>query len=454
MKHYANRRTRRRALPFAFLLISTAVAVLVAMPAAAATLTINQATDLALKNNKQYLVAQAQYEKADAEVKNAVAGALPHLDMNTRYTRNFEIPEIVFGGETFRLGTTHNVDIGFSLTQPIWLGGKVFTALKIAKLYRSYSSEMLKEAEGDVVLGVRQAFLGAILAKDVVGVYRDAVATAQFNLDMVQQMRNQGVVSNYEELRAEVELANLKPQLIQAENQVTIAEQQLKNLIGMQLTDQVDLVYDFDSTSIGHDLNLDYIYSVASEHRPVLKESEYFEEINRKAIGIAKAGHRPQISVSSALDWTLQADEFDVSAPNWSRSLSATFNVAMPIFDGFATSAEVKKAKLDYRSSTLQRQDTENQVELEVREAYLTYNETGDRLQAQAKTIEQAQEGLRIARLRYEQGVGTQLEVLSAESALTQARTNYVQATHDAAVAVYRLLKVTGVENLAELREQ
>lgn len=454
MNHIPISRRHAGAFPFAFLLMQAVIAVVVSLPATAATLTINQATDLALKNNKQYLVAQAQYEKADAEVKNAVAGALPHLDMNTRYTRNIEIPEIVFGGETFRLGTTHNVDVGFSLTQPIWLGGKVFTALKIAKLYRSYSSEMLKEAEGDVMLGVRQAFLGAILAKDVVGVYRDAVATAQLNLDMVKQMRDQGVVSNYEKLRAEVELANLKPQFIQAENQVSIAEQQLKNLIGMQLTDQVDLVYDFDSTLIGHDLNLDYVYSVASENRPALKESEYYEEMNRRAIGIAKAGYRPQISVSSALDWTLQADKFDVSAPNWSRSLSASFNIAMPIFDGFATSAEVKKAKLDYRSSTLQKQDTENQVELQVREAYLTYNETGDRLQAQAKTIEQAQEGLRIARLRYQQGVGTQLEVLSAESALTQARTNYVQATHDAAVAVYRLLKVTGVDNLAELREQ
>jgi outer membrane protein TolC len=313
---------------------------------------------------------------------------------------------------------------------------------------------MVNETEGQVLFGVRQAFLGAILANDYVQVYREAVATAELNVEMVQKMYDQGVVSEYERLRAEVELANLKPQLIQAENQVKIANHNLKNMIGLDLNDEVELVYDFNPDWSSQQLNLEHLSSLADEHRPSLRESRYYVEMRKKAIGVAKAGYRPQISLRSNLDWTRQSDEFDLSTSDWTRSISASLRVSMPIFDGFATSAEVKKAKLDHVSSTLEASRTQNQVELELQEAFLTYEETSDRLGAQSKTVTQAEEGLRIARLRYEQGVGTQLEVLSAEAALTLAKTNYVQATHDAAVAVYRLLQVTGVDNVDELREQ
>ncbi len=114
----------------------------------------------------------------------------------------------------------------------------------------------------------------------------------------------------------------------------------------------------------------------------------------------------------------------------------------------------MRKAKVDRQQAELGYEKMREQVEFEVRDAYLRYSEAVERLQSQRKTIEQADEGLRIARIRYQNGVGTQLEILSSESALTLARTNYVQATHDVALAVYRLQRVTGLDNFDELKEQ
>lgn len=420
----------------------------------AATLTIDQAVNLALARNKDFLVVKTELDKADAEVKNAVAGALPHLDFSSNYQRNHEIPTVVFGGEEFRLGTKNNINLGLTLTQPIYLGGRVFAAVKIARIYRKYINEMVEESKSQVVFGVRQAFLGTILAHDVVDVYRAAVETAEYNLSVVQKMAAQGMVSDYEVLRAEVEAANLRPQLIQAENDAEIAIDRLKDMIGMDSGESLELAYEFDPSVSAHHLDLDKLQSSAAEQRPLLKEQDYYEQMRRKAISVAKAtGRRPNISLSSGLSWAYQRDDLELSSDNFTRSWTTTLNFTMPLFDGFAAGSETKKAELDHHASILQKEQAANQVEIEVRAAYLQYQEAGDRLQAQARTVDQADEGLRIARLRYESGVGTQLEVLSAESALTQARTNYVQATHDVALAAYRLLRVTGIENWDELKE-
>jgi outer membrane protein TolC len=416
-------------------------------------LTIDEAVQLALQRNEDFLVVLTELEKADADVKNAVAGALPHLDFDGRLQRNHEIPTMVFGGETFKLGTNNNLNFSLTLTQPIYLGGKVFSAVKIARIYRKYISEMVRESEIEVVFGVRQAFLGAILSQDYVAVYRDAVATAELNLEMVSKMAAQGVVSDYEVLRAEVEAANLRPQLTQAENRAVMALDELRDLIGMESGDEFALIYQFDPLVAQESFNLAGLQKSATSHRPLLQEQAYYEELRQKAIGVAKSGYRPNISLSSGLNWTYQDDDLDIGLRDFTRSWATTLFISMPLFDGFATSAEVKKARLDHHASQLQAKQANDRVEIEVRSAHLQFQEATERLQAQTKTVEQAEEGLRISRLRYESGVGTQLEVLSAESALTQAKTNFVQATHDAALGVYRLQRVTGLEDWKQLKE-
>lgn len=422
-----------------------------------ATINIDDAVAMALKNNQDYLIARSQLDKAEADIKKATAGALPTLDFGSTYTRNMKIPTMVFAGESFKIGTDNQLNIGLTFTQPIWVGGKVFAAIKIAKMYREYTQYMVDEVEGQISYGVRRAFLGAILTKDVVEVYRDALATAELNLDIVNKMYSQGVVSEYELLRAQVEVANLKPQLTQAQNSAVIALESLKQLIGVKLSDSLELQYAFDSTVVATPLSLDHLQELATAQRASLRQQERLTDITKKAIGVAKSGHSFNLIFQSQYGYSLQRDDESFrmfNGSDWTPSWTATFALTMPIFDGFVTSAEIKKAKVDDRAARLSLDQLRQQIELEVRQAYYNYVESGDRLKAGLKTIEQAEEGLKIARLRYQNGVGTQLEILSAETALTQAKTNYVQATHDATAAVYGLLRVTGVKSIDMLKEQ
>ena len=123
------------------------------------SLQIEDAVQEALKNNQSYQIARTELEKAEAEIQSATADAYPHLSLGSSYTRNLKIPEIVFGGQTFRMGTENQIDAGLTLTQPIWQGGKVLAAIKIARTYRKYTEEAVHEVEAEVVFGVRQSFL-------------------------------------------------------------------------------------------------------------------------------------------------------------------------------------------------------------------------------------------------------------------------------------------------------
>lgn len=420
----------------------------------ARTLTIEDAVAEALRSNQDYLISRAELEKAEAEIQKATADAYPHLALGSTYTRNLKVPEVVFGGQSFKLGADNQIDAGLTLTQPIWQGGKVLSAIKIARTYRQYIQEAVNEAGAEIVFAVRNTFLDVILARDVVNVYHDALATAELNLEMVGKMQAQGIVSEYEKLRAEVEVANLRPQLLQAQNRSELALYALRNLLSLDLTESIELQYAYDATSAGGTLYLARLTELAIANRAVLKQQEHLKDITRRAVGIAKAEGAPKFDFVSQYGWRYQADDLGLDRNKWSPSWSASLSLSYPIFNGFSTKASVRKAKVDKLQVELGYEKLREQVELQVRDAYMRYNEAVERLQSQRKTIEQAEEGLRIARIRYQNGVGTQLEILSSESALTLARTNYVQATHDVALSVYRLERVTGLDNFDEIKER
>lgn len=418
------------------------------------TLTIDDAVAEALRSNQDYLIARSELEKAEAEIQKATADAYPHLSLGSTYTRYLIVPEVVFGGQSFKMGTDNQIDAGLTLKQPIWQGGKVMAAIKIARTYRKYIEELVNESGAEISFAVKNTFLDVILARDVVNVYRDALATAELNLEMVDKMQSQGVVSEYEKLRAEVEVANLRPQLLQAQNQSELALHALRNLLSLDLAEPLELQYSYDASSAGQNLNLARLTELAIANRSALRQQEHLKEITRRAVGIAKADGSPKFDFLSQYGWRYQADDLGLDGDKWSPNWMASISLSYPIFNGFSTKASVRKAKVDKQQADLGYEKTREQVEFQVRDAFLRYSEANERLQSQRKTIEQAEEGLRIARIRYQNGVGTQLEILSSESALTMARTNYVQATHDVALAVYRLQRVTGLDNFEQLKEQ
>jgi len=417
-------------------------------------LTVHEAIDLALSNNESYLKARQELEKAKNKIYEVRASAFPQLSADLRAIRNWELPSFVItmDGEptTLRAGSYYDWTTSLTITQPIYNGGAVFTAWSAAKMYSKFATAQLEANKRQLKLEVIRAFYGVVMADELARVASQSVDLAQAGLDVVNKMQAQGTVSDYEVLTAEVRLANYKPQLIEARAAGRLARENLNNILGINLNDSVQLSFSMDSSLfIMPDLNFDSARTASLDTRPEVEMMRLQTAILGKAVSIARAAYLPSVNFITSLQFQAQYDNDRWPArPDWLRSYYSGVMISVPIFDSWRTPARVKQAKLELSQSKLSEAELEDNIKLEVEQSWWNYQRARESLTTQGQAVEMARRGLAIARVRYENGVGTQLELFESEVALAMAETNRVRAFYDLATGYAALRKALGEEDL------
>ena len=416
----------------------------------ATTLTAADVRLRALEFNRTYLSAKQDVVKAQSQVMTARAGALPDITLTGTYNRNLSLPSFFVQPDSgqaveFRTGFNNDFSATLSVQQSLWQGGKVFTALSIAKLYKKYALAKESEARASVVLNSEQLFFSAILRQSNLLALQKAYEANSYNLDVVEKQFSQGMVSEFEVLRARVEKQNLLPQIFKAESDVKLAQKTLKSYIGIELNEEVQLIEEVGDTTLATLPPLEELLDTALEQRPEIQQLDYLSEITRKAVKVARGDYYPSLKAVSSYNWSAQSDRLTLDEHN-TRSWQAGLNLTIPIFKGGATRGSVTNSLADYRQTMLSAKQARDNIKLEVEEAYDQLLQAKKSLDIQGTTIAQAEEGLRIANVRYQSGVGTLLEVLSAQSALTQARNSLALATYSFRVAKAQLKKATTID--------
>lgn len=413
-------------------------------------LTVEKVRSLALEYNRQLQSARKELDRSRGEIISARAGAFPQLSFNGRYTRNLKKREMFLPGEFLDeegfvkvpISQNNDFDFSISLTQPLYMGGKVGAALSIARIYERYSQEKVSEIESEIIFGGESMFYAAILAESNLEVLKSVFEQLSYNLEVVEKFYNQGMVSEFELLRAKVEKLNIEPQLIAAESRLNLSRKELKSFLGLPLEDEISLVSDYSDTTIIDLPPLDSLKTIALRERPEIKQARLQKNGYDKAVRIAKSDWiYPTISLNTTYQVTASSDDFRLNDRNISKSWAASLLLNIPLFDGGRTIGEVRKAKTDYYQAVLAEQQLQDDIRLEVEQAYDNLIQAKKALNLQKETIGQAEEGMRIANLRYQSGVGTQLEVLSAQTALTDARTNLAGAIYSFRLAKSALRK-------------
>ncbi len=420
---------------------------LVCSAKAETVLTVENVREIALEYNRQYLAAKKNLEKARGEIISVRSGALPQVSLNGYYARNLLDRELFFGGEKIPISLNNDFDLALTFSQPLYVGGKVGAAMKIARYYEEYSKEVLRQVEADIVFQAESIFFAAALAESNLEVIRKAYEQLNYNLEVVEKQYGQGMISEYERLRARVEKGNLEPQLIGAESEVSLAQKRLKSFLGLPLNEEITLAIDLSDTSIVTLPALDSLESAALNNRPELRQADLQKKVYDKAVRIAKGNWiYPNVSFNTTYQVTASSDDFKLREREVSKSWSAALVINIPLFDGGKTIGEVRKARVDYYNAMLAEQQALDDIRLEVEQANDNLQMARKALEVQKETITQAEEGLRIANLRYQSGIGTQLEVLSAQTALTDARTNLARAIYNYRLARAALKKAISVE--------
>ena len=421
-------------------------------------LTIEKVRSLALEYNRQLQSAEKEIDRSRGEIISARSGALPYISLNGRYTRNVKKAEMflpgIFIDTTLKdefvkipVGQNNDFDFSVSFTQPLYAGGKVSAAMKIAKIYSDYTQEKLKQARSEIVFASEAQFYDALLARSNLEVLQSAYEQLTHNLEVVEKYYNQGMVSEYELLRARVEKLNLEPMIAAVQSDVNISRKHLKSFLGLPLDEEIELTSDYSDTTLSDIPDLNTLIEFALAERPEIKQTELQRKGYSKAVTIARSNWiYPSLNFNTTYQVTAASDDFKLNENKISQNWMVSLLLNIPIFDGGRTIGEVRKAKVDYYQAVLAERQAKDDIRLEVEEAYDAMIQAKKALELQKETIVQAEEGMRIANLRYESGVGTQLEVLSAQTALTDARTNLARAIYSFRLAKSALRKATSYD--------
>lgn len=404
---------------------------------------------MALSRNETLLMAQEDLEKSRQHIREAYADALPQLDASLRYTRNHFLPSFLFdtpqGQQQVTVGAQNNITGSIGIRQPLYSGGRTIAALNIARLYRNFSAETARTVRQQVHADVETAFYDLLLSEELVRTTRLALVRARANLDRVEKLRQAGRVSDYDLLRAQVQVAELRPDSIQAENGAVLSALAFKNLVGIDPYEPVSAAGAFRETSPLDQTGGDDLVAQSLTSRSEMRQQNLEVQMRLKAETISQAGSRPALDLLVNGQWEAQKNSLDFSADDFRKSWFSGLSLSIPIFDGFRTGAQVAQARADSRKAALAKTRLERAIRLSVLQTHQQRQEAHLRKTAQEQTVALAQKGLRIAESRYENGVGTQLEIVDAQLTLQRAEAELAMARRDLAVALVRLEYQVGI---------
>jgi outer membrane protein TolC len=410
-------------------------------------LSLADAINLALHQAPEILRAQKEVQASEGIAIQTRAIALPTLGITGAYSRAQSTDVDVIDVPDFTFGTPQSWSSQVKLVQSLYEGGRMLSGVRAARLTRDQALLTYQAALADTVLAVQLAYYDVLLAAQQIIVQEASVALLTNELADTTRRFDAGTVPRFNVLRAEVELANARPKLISARYNLRISKNALANILGLDIPrgtdEEIPLNLSGRLEPEPFEVQLPHAIDVALEKRTELAALRKAEALRHEDIVTAKAGYKPLLQGYVGYDLHNSMLTSDLTSVNygWIVGVQLSWNP----FDGFRTQGRIKEATANYERAGIDVDDKRRGIELEVRTAYSRFMEAREVLESERKVVEEGVEALRLASARSDAGTGTQLDVLSAQTALTDARTTQVQALHDYEAARARLERAIGM---------
>jgi outer membrane protein TolC len=322
--------------------------------------------------------------------------------------------------------------------QPIDISGTIRSGVRTASLGLEAAQLEYERAKNDLILSVTNAYEGVARAQAFVVVAEEALKNSQERLRITQVQLDTGVAAQFDLLRAQTQVAQNEQAVIGARNTLDLAKANLNNILGRDLSHPVQI--EEQSSLPPMEQELDALVQTAMQMRPEVQAAEKNIQIANRNIFNAKRGILPNLALSGQMDFNFNTSTFNPR----NSSFTALAVLSVPVMDGGVTDARVEQARSDLKIAQITAAQIKEGVALEVRNAFLNLRDAKQKLEVAERGIAQATEGLRLARVRFEAGVSTPLEISDAEVAYTQAQTNRVNARYDYLNAYAALQRATG----------
>ncbi|MBM3245294.1 MAG: TolC family protein [Candidatus Omnitrophica bacterium] len=411
---------------------------------------LEDACKIAYKNNKDIQIQEQEAKVASAAILGARSAFLPDVNLNAAYTRRGAVlnQNLVPSKKDSGIfsGYKNDNQLGVSIGQLIYDGGASIANLRENQVAALEQVETFRATKLNVELDTKRLYYGLLLAYETKRIAEDLVAQAQGHYKNVKHRFEQGTASKFDALQSKVQVSLLIPQLVNALNAIDLIMAELNQVLGLRIQDiiKVDDLLDYEPIEIQEDefLKLSYL------NKPEMILSSLGIDMSKWSVKFARAGWFPQINAGAGYNFRSgnNTNMFNNRHSNWDVGVSMT----LPLFDGFATKAKVDAAKAKLQEAMISKGKASDEIAVSVRQACIDIKQAQAVIDSQRDNLEDAKEALRIAEVRFDNGIGINLDVLDAQVSLAQVEENLAQGVYDYIMAKASLDRNMGVEVLKE----
>lgn len=408
-------------------------------------LSLDEAVERALAENRDIKIAKERLVELHGLKGEVRSIGLPQLTATGQYQRMWNNPEMTISGQIFKIGTANTYTAEASVSQLLFDGGKIFRAIKAAKIEETRGIETVKDAEAQVKLGTRETFHEILYMDKLIDVLTREHKQLSEHLMSIKARFAKGLESDYALMRQEVQAANIEPQIIDAKRNKELLANAMKVLLAIPQEDSFIASGEFNyKTRALPDIGA--LSGAAVENRPDLAAEKLRAKSLALNVGIEKSGYVPTLNFNSAYQWQGLSENWSLNDSGESNSLATTLSLSWPIFDGLKTYSRVRQAKARHVQQIYTASIKEDNVIKEVRNVYEILMRSREALASQQKYLKTARRASQIAGERFEAGLMSQLELNDTITSQAVAEQNYLRAALDCLNAEAALEKAVGGE--------
>ena len=435
------------------------------------TLTLEDAIDLALSDNPTVKVANLEVERYDYVRKQTLSSLYPQVDASLQYSLALRRQEMAEG---FSFGGKNTFNTAASVSLPLFAPA-VYEQLKLNRTQMESAVESARATRIDMIASVRSAYYNVLLAEQSLAVLEEAVLTTERVVANTKNLYDNGLASEYDYLTAQVQLSNLRPQVLQTENAISITKLQLKMYLSLPAEVDVEVVGTLDSFRDKVLLSEDYSRDISDN--TTLRSLDIQADMLKHQEQLIKSARMPMVAAFGQVSYIGQErvdlsglmggmtgggnnNQSDIVAQTraaatasqskfwWQCPISVGAQVSIPLFAGFKTVNQLREVRNQMLQLDIQRQYAEEGIRLQVEQAINTLLTARETMLSNERTVEQAEKAYNISLTRYNAGAGTILELNSSQLSLTQAQLSYSQSIYDYLSAYASYEKTLGNENI------
>lgn len=416
--------------------------------------TLDEAITYGLENNQNARNARLEEKIADRKVEEILADGLPQVNANVDIGYNYEIPTVFLPGNAFdpngnadetvgaKFGTNYTGSVGLSANQMLF-DGTFFIGLKAARTFTQLSRKDNIKTKIDIAEAVSKAYFGVLVNRERYGLVERNYARLDSLLRDTKIMYENGFAEKIDVNRVQVQFNNMKVEKDNFQQMLDVSESLLKFQMGMNLSSQIELASSIEDIDY---FNFELVKDFAYEQRIEYSQMNIRKELNQLDIRNVQSGYIPKLDAYASYGRNIGTQEFgDVFSGNWAGVGVIGVKASMPIFDGMRKRRQVQQRKLTAEQIDNSFDILKYNIDLEIQQALASYKREIEMMQAQRVNMELAQEVYEVTKIKYNEGVGSNIEVIDADATYKQSQINYYNALFDALISKIDLQKAYGI---------